>query len=69
MNKTPRKNTKGKALAGDIKSPQTEGQKEPKNNIVTTKLIFIEEIRQRAETLTPCLKEILAFRPRPQWHR
>jgi hypothetical protein len=32
-------------------------------------LLFIEEIHHRAETMTPLLKEILAFRPQPHWRQ
>ncbi|HEU6449150.1 MAG TPA: hypothetical protein VFV23_11995 [Verrucomicrobiae bacterium] len=33
-----------------------------------TAMIYIEEIRRRAETVTPLLKDILAFRPPPHWN-
>jgi hypothetical protein len=29
--------------------------------------LYIAEIHMRAETMTPLLKEILDFRPRPHW--
>jgi hypothetical protein len=38
-----------------------------RKQVRTEKFLFIEEIHQRAETMTPLLKEILDFRPPPRW--
>lgn len=35
--------------------------------LFASEFTFIEEIHTRAETITPCLKDILDFRPHPSW--
>jgi hypothetical protein len=69
MKTTPRKNKDQKLLANRSASPQTDGPKDVQKNINAPKLLSLEEIHRRAEAVTPLLKEILDYRPRPQWDR
>lgn len=39
----------------------------PEPGFYTPEFLFIQEIHHRAETITPLLKEMLEFRPAPDW--
>jgi hypothetical protein len=64
MNKMPRKKIERKLVADHavLLISHTETQ-----NLHLPKLGSIREIQYRAETVTPVLKEILDFRPKPHW--
>jgi hypothetical protein len=63
--KMPRKTIERK-LVTDHAVLLISSQSEPRN-LHLPRLGSIREIQYRAETVTPVLKEILDFRPPPQW--
>jgi hypothetical protein len=65
MNVTLHKKDKVKLLAGHHERLMIDDKKSAKDSM--PKLHSIEAIHHRAETVTPCLKGILDFRPNPMW--
>jgi hypothetical protein len=53
LHKTGKTGTRGQALRGSVGSPQNAGDTE----------LFFKEIHNRAETITPVLKQILEHCP------
>jgi len=66
MNATLDKERKPKLLAGRDAWLMI-GEKQSSREFCEPTLSFIEEIHHRAETMTPLLKGILEFRPKPNW--
>jgi hypothetical protein len=66
MNTMPRTAREQKLLT-DHPALLMVGPKGPGKNRPTPDMLSIPEILHRAETMTPLLKAILDFRPRPHW--
>jgi hypothetical protein len=67
MNVTRHAEREMKLLAGQQAWLMIESKKAPQD-FAASKLVYIDEIHRRAETVTPLLKGILDFRPEPNWH-
>ena len=65
MAKAAKKNRRPKTASADpVSSKQCE---ESLKNFCEPGLAFTDEIDVRAQTITPLLKEIMDFCPRPRW--
>jgi hypothetical protein len=67
MNTTSRISNRPKLLADRSTSVLVAGRGNSPEISREATLFFIEEIHARADAVTPLLKEILDFRPRPHW--
>jgi hypothetical protein len=67
MEKTSKK-SKGTRQVIDPVSVSSKRCEDSLKNFCEPGSPFAAEIQVRAETVTPLLKEILEFRPRPHWH-
>jgi hypothetical protein len=65
MEKSSNKSTRKAAKPVSLSSKQCN---DSLKNLCEAGSPFAEEIRLRAITITPLLKEILEFQPRPHWH-
>jgi hypothetical protein len=59
--------TEPKLLANHPVSLLMCNEEKTKKMYLSPECTFIEEIHARAETITPCLKDILDFKPPPYW--
>jgi hypothetical protein len=66
--KVTKTNTADSGLPGMATRPGVDKDVSIEHRIPSSVARFtIEEIRMRAETMTPVLREILEFRPEPHW--